>query len=98
MLLHLLVGKRCLDDLLLAGVGCNGDATADLAVDLDWQFDFIVGEPFFLKGGEWFVGDGVVVAELLPEFLRDVWCDRETMTISGRTAPAGMVSGYVLVR
>ena len=70
------VGKRDGGNLVAVGLGRNHDAAAHLAVDLHRQFDFVVNQPLLVEGGEVGIGDGVVVAQSLPQFLSNMGGDR----------------------
>ena len=56
----------------MVSIGRNVDAGFNLAVDLHWHLDLIIYQVFLLKRGEWLVGDGLIVAKALPQFLRNV--------------------------
>ena len=51
------------------GLGRNDDPTPDLAVDLHRHLDFLVLQERRVVGGPGLVGQGLVMAENLPEFL-----------------------------
>src|SRR5699024_6883700 len=74
----LFIGKRGGQHRFLISICWHGDAGLDLAHDLDWNLNLIVLEPLLIKSWEVNEGDGVLVAELVPQLLRDVRRNRRS--------------------
>src|SRR5699024_12310805 len=68
----LFIGKRRGQHRFLISICWHGDAGLDLAHHLDWNLNLIVLEPLLIKSWEVNEGNGVLVAELAPQLLRDV--------------------------
>lgn len=58
---------------VFVGVGRYVDVCFDFVVDLDWNFNFVIYQVFFIEGGEGGVGDCFGVVEVFLQFFCDVW-------------------------
>ena len=67
--------RTCASRAFFVGVDGDGQAVADLAVDLDRQFDFIDDEGRLVDFRPGFLVDAAFKAAFLPEFFRNMRCE-----------------------
>src|SRR5699024_12854203 len=79
----------------------HGSASRDRAHSLDSNLNLIVLEPLLIKSWEVNEGDGVLVAELVPQLLRDVRRNRRShdqcWLTCGTLNPLAVVLGEIVV-